>query len=162
MYDISKDFLPLILQKVNEEPLKTFFYNNLYKEKYYPEKDKIFSFYKKSLKDINRIDVHLFPDVEYNPNTFYISLTTNSSRNKEHLYYWENLSISIIRYISKVKPCVWVFTKETKKYIKDVTNHILVNNYPDEDLPFIPLNQYTNYVIIIDENLSKYLKIIQL
>lgn len=162
MYEISKDFLPLIIQKINEEPLKTFFYHDLYKEKYYPEKDKIFSFYKKPLKDIKRIDVHLFPDVEYNLNTLYISLTTNSSRNKEHLYYWENMSISLIRYISKVKPCVWVLTKETKKYIKDITNHILVNNYTDDELPFIPLNQYTNYVIIIDENLNKYLKFIKL
>ncbi len=162
MYNISKDFIPIIAQKLNEEPLHTFYYKTIYNNWYYPQKEKIFSFYTKSLKDIKRIDVCLNPNTEYDENTLYVSLTTNSCRSAEHLKYWENLSISIIRYISKVKPCVWVFTKETKKYIKDVTNHILVNNYPDEDLPFIPLNQYTNYVIIIDENLSKYLKFIQL
>ncbi len=151
----------LIMNLFNQEPLSTLFYDILPNISYKPEKEKIFSVFKMPMKDIKVVILQSEP-YPYVTNTLRdfkewedqgvfilnTSLTSEVGNVGAHYEYWEKLIQTVIFYISKYQPCIWMIPNINNeiKFKKHILNPFTVEGYDRELIENIPINPDFNYI----------------
>ena len=159
---VHEDWIPIIRTYLHQEPLSILINEILPNISYKPEKENIFNVFTMPLKDIKIIILHLEPYPYYTNNirnfskwekqgVFILntSLTSEVSNMENHYDYWENLIKTIIRYISKQHPCIWLIPNirnEMKFKNCIIHNPFFVEGYDKELIENIPINSDWNYI----------------
>ena len=89
-----------------------------------------------------------------------LALTVETNKGGSHAKNWENFAKSVISFISKENPCIWLMWGNRIKHYKGrIFNPFIVENYTRETIEEIPIDPELNYIIegenpVMGENFS--------
>lgn len=153
---VHEDWNKIIYSHMFKEPINTLFEKILPNSSYYPKSEDILQMFKMPIKDIKVVivqtDTHLmYNKIDYSEleqqGVFILYNTLTASHESNHCLYWEDLLKAVISYISKIQPCIWIFTTPiTAKFISSIDKKFSVMGYDQNTIEKIPINPDFNYV----------------
>lgn len=76
------------------------------------------------------------------------ALTVETGKPGSHLKHWEVFTKSVISYISKSKPCIWLlWGAKAQTFIPYIGNAFIVKGYDRNTIEEIPISEEYNYIL---------------
>ena len=76
------------------------------------------------------------------------ALTVESGKSGSHSFYWKNFTQSIIKFLSKENPCIWILLgKNAQEFKQCIYNPFIVKGYDKNTIEELPLKLDSNYVL---------------